>query len=621
MQPYQEEYLANMQEFIALTEWKRPGGESFAEYEAGLRRNEAMAREKVRQNMVLLRDNLFPLLDRLFEADRAEAEELAEFASHLMGGKKTHDEGLFRLIHQALLSLARQKQDRSGTIRELYWLGMGRYWLYSTLTCLPEEAAEKYSSQMRLCFTEAAAHLKYYDEVEESETKGYILRSRANMSLGGFHSPSDRIEIVRNTLRIMQDKSYQEKAPDLPWDRYVYMCHQQMTTSISYSKTRVMTPEDMASIMESAYVVYQERFQETPDGQQILMPARWAFPYYAIEYYCGLYDLDHLLAKMEKLLDAADLSDHSADTIYRVLSLPAFYCQYLEQNPERIPKRESYVEALYRRALVYADTFSAADADRLSLYLRQQSFTYIETSRGIPYGIYLQRLMLRFEPGIYVHSCMVGMAAEVLCGIIMDEEPGFFDDIEMIRQIEDPQEKRTRVLSDAMQSGLLHDVGKISFQDLCGQTARQWFEEEYEVTRLHTLSGELMLRERASTKRFAAVALGHHAWYDGSQHEYPEGYRRLECPGRQMVDVVSLVNWLEDATHSAQSYTGIGMSFDEAVAEAVALEGRQFSPLLTARLRDKKIVERLENAFDEGRREAYRKMYEWVPVGKKTAAS
>ena len=610
MQPYQEEYIANIKEITALTARRRRGDLSFEQYAAEMRSREMLAWEKVQRNMTLLREGLFPALDQLFEADQAELDELTEFASHLAGGKETQDEGVFRLIHQALLSLARQKGDRGGTVRELYWLGMGHYWMYNKLTGLPTEAVEKYTSQMRLCFTEAGAYLKYYDEIEDSDTKGYILRSRANMSLGSFSSPSVRIGIVRNTLRIMQDESYQEKAPDLPWERYIYMCHQQMTTSISYSKTRVMTPEDMASIMESAYIVYQQRLQETPEGEHILMAARWAFPYYAIEYYCGLYDLDHLLARIEKLLDAVDTSDYSPDAMYRILSLPAFYCQYLEQNPERIPKRESYVESLYRRALEYSDNSSALDEDKLALYLRQLSFTYIETSGGIPFGDYLQMIMLRFAPEVYIHSCMVGMAARELCGMILDEEPDFFDDVERIRQIEDPEEKRRQVLEDAMQSGLLHDAGKISFQELCTRTVRQWFEEEYEMNRLHTVGGELILRERASTRRFAPVALGHHAWYDGSDHGHPSSYKRLECPCRQMVDVISLVNWLENRTHSAQAYTGVEMTYEEAVEEAVKLEGRRFSPLLTARLRDRRITERISEALEEGRREAYRRMYD-----------
>lgn len=608
MRPYQKEYIENIREIAALTARKDPDGLTLEAYEARMRRDEAAAWEKVGRNMTLLREGLFSTLDHLFDADRETLEELEEFATYLMGGKETQDEGVFRLIHRALLSLARQKGDRCGMIRELYWLGMGYYWLYSKLVGLPLEVTEKYANQMRLSFTEAAAYLKYFEEIEDTETRGYMLRSRANMSLGSFKSSGEKIRLVRDTLCIMQDESYRQTEPDLPWERYLYMTHQQMASSVSYSKEQVMSPEDMAWIMESAYIVYHQRLEEAAASGGHT-PLRWAFPYYAMEYYCGIYDMDHLMARIEKLMDQADPADVSPDGMYGILSLPAFYCQYLEQNPERIPAKASYLEGLYQRALEYAGRFPAQEDEKLSLYLRQLSFTYIETKGGVPYGVYLQKLLLRFAPEAYLHSRMVGEAARALCGLIMEEEPTFFDDVVKFRQIDDPEAKRRQVLDDAMTCGLLHDVGKISFLELYSRTARQWFEEEYEVTRLHTTAGHLLLSERASTKRFAPIALGHHAWYDGSSHGYPEAYRRLECPCRQMVDVIGLVDWLENVSHSAQAYTGMEMGFDEAVEEAISLEGRRFSPMLTARLRDKQVAALIWDAFERGRKEAYRRMY------------
>ena len=55
---------------------------------------------------------------------------------------------------------------------------------------------------------------------------------------------------------------------------------------------------------------------------------------------------------------------------------------------------------------------------------------------------------------------------------------------------------------------------------------------------------------------------------------------------------------------------GNPVGFDEAVEEAISLEGRRFSPMLTARLRDKRVAALIWEAFETGRREAYRRMYE-----------
>ena len=60
-----------------------------------------------------------------------------------------------------------------------------------------------------------------------------------------------------------------------------------------------------------------------------------------------------------------------------------------------------------------------------------------------------------------------------------------------------------------------------------------------------------------------------------------------------MSDQAGAVWGLRDCGWSGQASSGIEMSFDEAVEEAVALEGRRFSPLLTARLRDKQGTDRI----------------------------
>ena len=162
---------------------------------------------------------------------------------------------------------------------------------------------------------------------------------------------------------------------------------------------------------------------------------------------------------------------------------------------------------------------------------------------------------------------------------------------------------------------MLYDIGKISFMNLYAQTARQWFEEEYEMAHLHTLVGRKWLVERPSTACYAAVAEGHHAWYDGS-HGYPETYKRLECPYRQMVDVIGLVDWLDNVTNTEWLHTGVKKTFEEAIEGAIELEGRRFSPLLTARLREASIARQLQAALAEGGLEAYQQMYEENQAGK-----
>lgn len=608
MQPYQEEYIANLKEISMLTIQKNQAYQTFEDYLAKLQQNQQQIEQKIKRNMELLRQKLFPLLDHMFDASKEELQELQEFAGKLSCGKEELDLGLFCQIHKALLSFARLTKDRCAIIRELYWQGIGYNKLCSKLISLNQLEVRTYNSQMRLCFTEAAAYLKYFDEIEDTETRGYILRSRANMSLGQFKSASEKIHMVRQSLQILQDQEYQKKEPNLPWDRFIYLTHQQMSASISHSRENTMTSQDVADVMESVYIVYQRRNQEAASKNQ-KPPIHSQFSYYAIEYYCGLDNMDGLLTKMESLMDTADLEDFSVESMYTIISLPAFYFQYLTQYPERIPERKKYIENLYQKILTYMEVFpESAENESLFFYLRQLSITFLEIEHSISYKEFLQKLQIQFAPEIFVHSWVVGTAAVTFCKIIIEEEPTFFDDIEMIREIKDPKEKQKAILNYAMEAGLLHDVGKMNFINLYSQTARQWFEDEYEMIHLHTLIGKTCLETRPSTRCYAAISFGHHSWYDGSRG-YPESYKRLECQYRQMVDVIGLIDWLDDITYTTRLYTGVEKTFDEAVQSAIALEGRQFSPLLTVRLQDKKVSKQIQQALTDGRQEAYRQLY------------
>ncbi len=609
MQLYQQEYIANLKEIVMLTMGERREKLSFEAYLEQSDRKRRRGEELVKRNMKLLREGLFPVLDHIYAADETEISELREFAGELTGGKENLDGGLYCQIHKALLSLARMRKDRKEMIRELYCLGMGYYGLYNKLVGLERKEIQKYTSQMRLCFAEAAAYLKYFDEIEDTETRGFILRSRANMSLGQFNTPGEKIRMVKRTLEILQDKGFQEKEPGLPWDRYIFLTHQQMAASISYGRESTMTSRDVEDVMESVYIVYQRRFEEAAQRKQKML-LRPSFSYYVIEYFCGMFGIDGLLARMETLMDGADAADFSEEGMYGIISLPAFYSQYLNDYPDRIQGRAEYVRNLYRRAMEYVEAFPREEeSEKLFLYLRQLPSTFVEVEGGILYKQFLLKILMRFAPEIYVHSKVVADAAVVFCRLIIDEEPDFFDDMDSIREIGEPLEKRQAILDYARECGMLHDVGKINFMNLYSQTARQWFEEEYEMAHLHTNVGAAWLGERESTSMYAPVALGHHCWYDGS-HGYPETYHRLECPCRQMVDIIGMLDWINNVVDTATMYTGVEKSFREAVDAAIDLERRRFSPLLTARLRDKAIAEQMEKAFAEGRREAYRLLYE-----------
>lgn len=595
MKPYQEEYIANIRAYEALSAAWRPEETDLAE-------TEARQKELIERNVELLRGGLLSQMDYLMTAEDSALEDLRAFASALYDGRKETDLGLFCSIRQTLLNLARQREDRDGAIRELYWLGIGRHALNSHLTGMPMEIIGPYQSRMRLCFAEAAASLKYFEETDNEDTRSYIMRSMANVALGQFKSVGERTGLLKRAMRVFQDPFYRELAPALPWDRYVRQTRQLMISSLSYGREHAMSPRDVADIMESAHIVYQGNTR--PEDVPL---ARQSFHLYSIEYFCGLYDMNTLLTKLELMMDKTDIRDYSGEGMYSLISLPAFYSQYLQNYPEALtPSRERYIARLYRRIQKYVAAFPAErEGTTLFLYLRQLSYTFVETAHGLPYSEFAHTLLARFAPEIYREARSVAAGAMALCEALLDREPGFFDDIEAVRSAGTRSEKREAVLKLAEQCGELHDIGKLNFLDLYTRTVRQWFPEEDDLARLHVVTGSNMLTARPSTARLAPAALGHHTWYDGT-HPYPGGYRRSDCPERRMVDVIGLADWLVDVTGAGSLHTGRQMTFREAAAEAAQLEGRQFSPHLTALLRDPALAERLRSALDRGRTDALR---------------
>lgn len=309
-------------------------------------------------------------------------------------------------------------------------------------------------------------------------------------------------------------------------------------------------------------------------------------------------------------MDSADVTDFSPESLYTIISLPALYSNYLREYPEQLHGREEYLSQLYRKTINYVESFSNNETDSLVFfYLRQLSITYIETQDSVPYKVFQQKLLLSFAPDIYIHSQVVGKAAAALCKIIMDEEPEFFDDIDFIRALPEPEKKKQAVLDYAMNCGVFHDIGKINFISLFSQTGRQLFEDEFEIVQLHTVVGAKLLSLCPSTEHYAAVVLGHHSWYDGS-HGYPDSYKRLECPYRQMVDVIGLIDWMDNMLNPSWLYGNARKSYEEIIQEAIASEGKRFSPLLTARLRDLNVAERIRQTFQIAREQSYRLYYE-----------
>ncbi len=597
MLPYQMKYIENVREIAELSDFY---GISAPDFESWfLKQREAKARIDAlyAENNVLLRDCLFPALDELHSASEATIGELVEFAEVLLDWRTNLDSGVYLLIYDSLLSLYRFRGDRAGIIRTLYKVGMGHFYQNRTVDGIDRQYTASFFFENELVFTEAGSYLKFFSDLEDEETRGYVIRSLANIAICATDLHR-RVSISSRVLRIVRDPYYRAIAPGLPWDRFLRATNQQMSANRAVLSRADLSKEDLEAIFESCYEVFRpESDNENPN-------IRWLWPYYEMEYSCGFVDLATTLDRLEALIERVKYDEYDESGRYGNIQLPIYYGRLLRNNPAAVKARHvrflaSAYEKMMRSVLSYpADQFG----DHFFYVLRLIISDYYEIE-GVPsYREITEKLMSRLAGQLYIRSRRVGDMLEAFCAAIMESDPAFFDDIDFIREHTDPGLKRAAVLEYARQCGLYLDFGLIKMNIDRLQHTRRLFDEEDRMMRLHTISGSEDLTARASTARFSDVALGHHSWYNASGG-YPDRYVRNASPYRQMTDTAALVTFL------SENYDG---DMPKLVREAIALERRRFSPLVTAYLESPALCVQLEALLRADGEAYFREIFEEV---------
>jgi HD-GYP domain-containing protein (c-di-GMP phosphodiesterase class II) len=135
-------------------------------------------------------------------------------------------------------------------------------------------------------------------------------------------------------------------------------------------------------------------------------------------------------------------------------------------------------------------------------------------------------------------------------------------------RLELSDEERSEVRHVAM----LHDIGKIAVPDTILGKPGALDDEEWEIMRTHSASGEELVRNTPGLEHLAPAIRAEHERWDGKG--YPDGLRGEEIP------LASRITFVCDAYHAMTSDRPYrpAMSAEEARAEVEAGIGSQFCP-------------------------------------------
>lgn len=596
MEKWQERYIANIRRILELSNFYTDAEKDPDVWIQSRIDAKAECASLKEENISLLGRFLFPALDSLYSASEEDVASLEAFADVLMDWTTNLDCGIYCAIHGALLSVYRVRKDRNKVIRELYKLGMGYFYLRRFLNGVntPEESAFAFRNEM--LFTEAGTYIRYYDDIDDEETRGFIIRAMANVAIA-TKVPGRRIAASSRTLRITQDEHYRSLAPGLPWDAFVRKTHQQMSANRTELSRGNLTTEELAAVLDSCYEVFKVEEQSSDPG------VRWLWPYYEMEYNCGYVSLETTLRRLEKLITDTPFDRYDMSGLYGNLQLAVYYGQLLKDNPKLLDDGHhiQFLNSAYRKMMHCLTTCPAEFIGDHFFFTLDVVITNYYEMPGVPsYREVALILLKRFGGENYIRFRKTGAMISVICEAICDQESDFFDDIPFISSIEDPEEKKKALLEYADECGLFFDFGLLKMNISRTMQSRNLFENEFRMYRQHSISGHDDLASRPSTQRFADIALGHHRWYDSSSG-YPESYERTDSAYRQMTDIVAAAVYL---------FTEYSGDISAVVTKMNKLAGRRFSPMVTAYLADKDLLQKLVSILEDDGRAYYMELME-----------
>ena len=594
MQEYQTKYIENLREIQALSDFFAVPTEDYDAWFGEQTRRRARIQDLRRENVELLNRHLFPTLDELHGVTGEEIEELAAFADVLMDWSINLDCGVYVVIHDALLSLYRFRQDRNNIIKELYKLGMGLYYLDRALVGIEGKGVEPFRFRNEMVFTEAGSYFKFFEQIEDKDTRGYILRALANVAIC-ISDHRRRIAISAQVLNIVKDDYYRSLEPDLPWDTFLRRTYQQMSSNRQILSRGNLTTQELTAVLESCYEVFKTE-TDNPNPN-----VRWLWPYYEMEYSCGFVDLQTTLDRLERLIEQSPEDQNDRSGMYASVQLALYYGILMRKNPALLtkPRHSRFLIYAYRRMMRVMLSYPAAKMDDYFRYLICYILSdYLEIEGVEPFACIVHQLMGRFSGIQYVRFAQAADMMALFTGTIFDSDPAFFDDIESLAVIRDPVRKRAAVTDFAAQCGFYHDLGLFKMNLLRTMDSRDLLEREDQMARFHVVTGRDDLRRCPSTAAYADVVYGHHAWYNGLGG-YPEEYVRTASPCRQMTDVMAVVAYLLDQQDAS----------DAAFEQVRSLAHSRFSPLVAAYLEDAALRQGLQAILlDQDR--YYRTLYE-----------
>lgn len=559
------------------------------------------------------------LAHRADELTKEQADELVELSQELMNLKQQSDGCLAYYIHRLLREYATIHNDRDLLIQELYYMGLCLHYIN-----LKEEdlGISVYSDTIKNYFSQAASYLSCYDEITDSKTRGYIIRSLGNMkldmkqvdNLGNLRSTKDKYAeysaLFDKAMEIINSEEKRKENPEQPWDLFAYSMHADRTTYLSNLRSEY-NEEIAKDVLESAEYLYNCGFTSpnVAGGENKML-----YMYDAARFHNGLIPLKDALNHLISLYKKRNRDDFSSASIFDNLRIPIYVEYYVNKYSGEEEKKlySTIINKMLEQAFAYLMRMPYNEyITQLSNDVQNIAWAHAKSNRYSQNS--LMNYIMACHPPTHIHSKMVAWISKKICGRMIETDPKSMVGVMNTESIEEIAERKENILETTEQCGMYHDIGKSMILKHISNYNRKLFEEEFALIKYHPYLGSCMLKSLGSLPELQTAALYHHCSYDG-KGGYPSDSGSAPKNMKPIVDIITVADSLDAGTDNIGRSYAATKSYETLAEELFKWQGTRYSPYVVKLFEDKDFYYEVKKGIEEQRKNIYYEIYRQIEI-------
>lgn len=615
--------------YAELTQWIRELSapniadiSSAEEYRDDLLRSFMRISELSSLNENILKEHIYPNLDKDKVLDDEDIEEVREFCNRLMDPTNmgTIDVTMIYVHVQKLLEAANKKDDVRTKIVALDMLVLSAYLMFVTSYRLYPyyDMCTKYRDAGYKAGLEIISYLekdKFESLPDDFCREIVLINSRYIAALffwfdkSGIKEERQRdIDILKNSLSIAYDPFYLEMMPEYDWEYHKFRCMDYMSCLTERNNINGYDTEQLSAITENTKELIE--FLKDVKSERIEVFSEDVKSHYLNRnlYASGELSKEEYKKSLREIYNRIPQEDYNSINIYLFFNVPIEYL--LVVRDDELTKEDKEFLGLFYNSLVhYAYNLPTSQQLTYVVSFISDVFRYfIEVEDGPSFKDLNLQLLAALHPPTYVHSLSVSVFTVTLTKHLIHKKPEKFVGLFGIDDVSEVKSKEEEILKYAEDIALLHDVGKLQIIETVMTYARRLFDTEFDDIKVHPRLGYELLLKYPSTKDYAIGALGHHKWFDDSRG-YPDDFKLSECKEEVLVSTLCVADCLDAATDSVGRNYKNAKNLDDYIGELIEGRGTRYADYLVDLIQEEDVYNEIADLLEKAREENYEKTY------------